>query len=332
VMRFRKLLTDSITEILNKDPQDKDSPVYSLLNNLTPPAIAAAVQAAIQDNTNKSKDEVNNDSSSDSTRSLMMQQVDAAQKKGDWMAAKTLLSLVRQMIKDEIKRQQQMAGRPIVEQPEDSYLIQRLTLATYKSKFPNEKDALLEAQELLLKLNPKTSNDPETLGLWGAVHKRLWELTKDKNFLDEAVRGYERGFYIKNDHYNGINFAFLLNIRASVSKDRAEAIADFVDAQRVRKEVLLICNEWLEHNLIPDKEKVPETAITDYLKSWYWVQATIGEAYFGLGNEVEAKKALDKAYEKAPEDWMKVSTEEQLGKLKMLLDNSPLKFVMNDEQ
>jgi hypothetical protein len=44
-----------------------------------------------------------------------------------------------------------------------------------------------------------------------------------------------------------------------------------------------------------------------------WVKATLGEACFGLGNEVEAQKALDEAYEKAPAAWMKQSTEEQMG-------------------
>jgi len=35
---------------------------------------------------------------------------------------------------------------------------------------------LLEARTLLEGLSPKSSTDPETLGLWGAIHKRLFEL------------------------------------------------------------------------------------------------------------------------------------------------------------
>jgi tetratricopeptide (TPR) repeat protein len=340
VMRFRKLLTDSITEILKKDPQDKDSPVYSLLHNLTPPAIAAAVQAAIQDTGNKGKvdfdesfdkDKENDlEKKADPTHSFLMQQVDEAQKKGDWRGAKTLLSLVRQMIKDEIKKQQELAQKELVEQPEDAYLLQRLALITYKAKSPNEHKALLEAQELLVQLNPSTSNDPETLGLWGAVHKRLWETTKDHKWLDEAIRGYERGFYIKNDYYNGINFAFLLNLRAAQEDDHAEAITDFVEAKRIRKEVLSICEKWLIENPAPS-DKVPESAINGYLKSWYWVKATMGEAFVGLGNEVEAQKALNEAFAKAPEEWMRQSTEEQLGKLRPLFENSPLKFIMSED-
>ena len=83
------------------------------------------------------------------------------------------------------------------------------------------------------------------------MHKRLWEITKSGAFLDEAVRAYERGFYLRNDYYNGINFAFLLNVRAANAVDPADAIADFVLARRVRKEVLTICEDWLASNPAP---------------------------------------------------------------------------------
>jgi tetratricopeptide (TPR) repeat protein len=215
----------------------------------------------------------------------------------------------------------------MVEQQEDPYLLQRLALVTYKSKSPTEEAALLEAHQLLNILNPNTSNDTETLGLWGAVHKRLWELKKDMSFLDEAVRAYERGFYIRNDYYNGINYAFLLNVRADQAVDRAEAIADFVQARRVRKEVLVICEQWLKDNPIPDKESIPSGAITGYLKNWYWTKATIGEAYVGLGDENKARQTLEEANERAPEAWMKQSSAEQLSKLRPLLENSPLMYI-----
>ena len=63
---------------------------------------------------------------------------------------------------------------------------------------------------------------------------------------DEAVRSYERGFYLRNDYYNGINLAYLLNVRSANTATPAEAIADFVQAQRVRREVIEICQELLK--------------------------------------------------------------------------------------
>ena len=65
------------------------------------------------------------------------------------------------------------------------------------------------------------------------------------------------------------------------------------------------------------------------LNSWYWVKATMGEAYVGLGEESKAIQELEEAYTKAPETWMKSSTEEQLNKLRPLLQNSPLGMIKN---
>jgi tetratricopeptide repeat protein len=105
---------------------------------------------------------------------------------------------------------------------EDPYIIQRLALATYKSKHPTSEQAFQDARDLLSLLDAKVSNGTETLGLWGSVHKRMWDKTKNRSYLDQAIRGYERGFYLRNDFYNGINYAFLLNERAVNSADLAE--------------------------------------------------------------------------------------------------------------
>ena len=48
VERFRQALTDAIVEIYNEDPRRRDSPVYTFLNDLTPPALAEALQAVAQ--------------------------------------------------------------------------------------------------------------------------------------------------------------------------------------------------------------------------------------------------------------------------------------------
>jgi hypothetical protein len=324
VMRFRELLTQAVVEIIGKDPRPKDSPVYTFLNDLNPPALAAAVQAAVQSavlsdspdaaaKAEPAPEAEQEKAASKATHSLLMQQVDEAQKKGDFVTAKSLLSLVRQMMKAEAPAR-----------PEDPYIIQRLALITYKSKYPSEEAALKEARDLLAALNPDTSNDTETLGLWGSVHKRLWDLTKDPANLDVAVRAYERGFYLRNDYYNGINMAYLLNARAGNTSDPAEAIADYVQARRVRKEVLAICEQWLAANPEPHPQSVSAEGVTESLKVRYWVLATMAEAYTGLGDEAKAEQTLKDAYSIATEEWMKDSTREQLGKLKLLLDKSPL--------
>lgn len=334
VMRFRGLLTAAIVEILKKSPRDNDSPVYTFLNGLIPPVIAAAkiaAAAAVKSGEALGKALVAGalpvteaagppageaTPLTTSTHSMLMQQVDEAQKNGDFVAAKNFLSFIRGMMKQEAPTRS-----------EDPYIIQRLALVTYKSKSPSELEALREARDLLIALDPATSNDTETLGLWGAIHKRLGELTGDKSHLDEAVRGYERGFFLRNDYYNGINLAYMLNVRAkALAADPAEAIADFVQARRVRMEVLSICEYYLANNPGP-AEGASAQAGLEYQKSKYWVLATMAEAYFGLGDEATGEQRLAEAYAAAPLEWMKKSTQEQLNKLKLLLADSPLKRI-----
>ena len=324
VMRFRQILTEAIVEILKKEPKARrDSPVYTFLADLVPPSLKEAAQAVAAalapqaDAAPTGAPEGGPTPMANATHSLLMQQVDEAQKKGDFTAAKNFLSFIRGMMKAEAP------GRP-----ENPDIIQRLALVTYKSKHPSPEAALQEAHELLATLNPETSNDTETLGLWGSVHKRLWDLTKDPASLDEAIRGYERGFYLRNDYYNGINFAYLLNVRAAHATDPAEAIADFVQARRVRQEVLAICEQWLKSN--PAPQSASAEAVTEYQNGRYWVLATLAEAYIGLGDEAHGQQALDEAFAASSAPWMKESTQEQIGKLKTLLADSPLKHLKTE--
>ena len=53
----------------------------------------------------------------------------------------------------------------------------------------------------------------------------------DRADLEKAIWSSEKAFYLKNDFYNGINLAFLYNVRASCPKV-ADAVTDFVLAQR----------------------------------------------------------------------------------------------------
>ena len=164
-------------------------------------------------------------------------------------------------------------------------------------------------------LEPFASNNAETLGIWGAIHKRLFDITKDRSDLDTAISAYEKGYKLLNDYYNGINWAYLLNLRATLTKDRAEAITDFMLARRTREDVLKVAAaKLLELANIKDVENKDDR---------YWILATQAEAWIGLGNEVEADKCLQQA-EAYADDWMRDSTKQQIDALKVLLKNSPL--------
>ncbi len=321
VMRFRKVLTEAVTEIVARQPPAEDSPVYTFIKGLTPPIRDLAVRLSrglnpdgiteIRGGTDPFAlsliDELMSDSSrtqnEPETYSGLMQKVEQAEVKGEFTTAKTLLASVREMLK---------AGDP--NRPEDPTLIQRQARATYKSNDPDRVKACLDAIEILKELNPETSNDTETLSLWGAIHKHAWNATLNRAYLDRSVRAYSRGFHLRNDYNNGINYAFLLNIRAAHFKSKAEAIADFVEARRVREEVLTICEPLLENDDLSKADK-------------YWVRATMAEAYVGLEDNEKANQKVKEANAFAPAPWMKESTENQLAKLKVFLADSPLKHL-----
>jgi hypothetical protein len=147
-------------------------------------------------------------------------------------------------------------------------------------------------------------------------------LTGDRSQLDEAVRGYRRGFRLRNDYYNGINFAYLLNVRAANAASRAEAVADFVQAARIRREVIDVCKGEMKGGGPPGAERK------------YWVLATWAEALLGTGDEEGARQKFEEACAFIPDPeenkWMRESTEEQMGKLRALLTDSPLKYVKAD--
>lgn len=92
--------------------------------------------------------------------------------------------------------------------------------------------ALNEAMQILPEQQPSTCNNGGSLCLWGAVHKKLFEITKDPTQLDVAIAAYERGSYLLGDRYNGINLACLLEVCASLANNHADAITDYVMAWR----------------------------------------------------------------------------------------------------
>jgi len=210
--------------------------------------------------------------------------------------------------------------------PDDSYISQQLALATYKGEKPDKVTALNEAKIILSKLDPDNTHDAETLGLWGAIHKRLWQHdSTNRTHLENAIHAYERGFYLRNDYYNGVNYAYLLNIRATLSDMAlADAVTDWVTAQRVRHQVINICKKLLnkvESEAAEDKQ-------AEFLQGDdYWIVATLWEAYVGIGDIANATKWEKEARERAREEWMIKSTEPQIASLKESLTKSPLKYL-----
>jgi hypothetical protein len=293
-VRMKGALKAAILTIL--DNPTKDSPVYTFFADLEPPMRKILAQAVAQAAPAASFSPAAappsaGDAATTQTVSELLKQADAALNSSDFITAKSLLKVVRGIA------------------PKDPFVAQKLALATYKSKSPTPIQALEDACAILSELKPETSTDTETLGLWGAVHKRVWDLTGQRANLDGAIFGYEKGFSLKNDYWNGINLAFLYNVRAAASTGR-DAIADQVLAERTRRQVLAICEAVLDG----------ETA-GGPLPEKYWLFATMAEAWLGLGEKQKADDYLAKAsaIASARPKWMLESTQEQLEKLSKLL-------------
>lgn len=308
VQRMRGELTNALKTILAA--KNTDSPVYTFFSDLTPP-VRKQIQKSIEQSSPDAVKLANSQGSSDApmneTAQNLMRKAEAARARSDFELAAVLLNKLRLLA------------------PNDPFVIQRLALATYKSKLPDPVQALEEAKKILGALEPDVSTDVETLGLWGAIHKRLWDLRKDRKDLDISLLAYEKGFYVKNDYYNGINAAYLCNLRASISSG-TEATADVVVARRIRRRVLLICDAWLTEyekrkkqnkDLIEGKDwEQEEKRLTE---EKYWVLATKAEAFVGLGDDVAAQKPFDEAKAMALASYMVESTETQMANLKKLL-------------
>jgi len=249
VLRVKKALTEKLVELAKA--KEVDSPVYLFLPALTRAEVVAARAMAASAAAPSSAP------TDDRSFADLMDSFRRAKEASDWLMAIAFLNRLRTM------------------QPQDPYILQQLALATYKSELPDRAAALSGAKKILEQLSPATSADPETVGLWGAVHKRLWEIGGDRADLDDAISAYERGFVLKKDYYNGINYAFMLDARASRS-DGDEALADRVLAQRIRNRVLEICDNKLKTGGFPPDEA-------------FWIGATKVEALFGLGRGGDAE-------------------------------------------
>ena len=288
VEEFRDKLTQAIKDIMVNGRVD--SPVYTFLPltapSRKPAGLLATAAATVADGVPPA------------SLAALMDGAQEAKAERDFITAKSLLKAARRIA------------------PNDSFVVQQLALVTYKSKLPDEAQALEQARSILLELNPLHSNNAETLGLWGAVHKRMFTLNKQRSDLDAAIFAYEKGYRLLADYYNGINWAFLLNMRASISEP-ADAIADFILARRTRADVAEICKARLDGL----------KASAGTREERYWLLATLAEAALGVGDEAVSADYLAQAATVAAGTWMADSTNEQLPALRAYLADSPLKWI-----
>jgi tetratricopeptide (TPR) repeat protein len=246
---FTKKLKEKVEEVLQNIRVD--SPVYEFLRELKPPEyVLKEIEKAIQ-----KAAPIESPKDNSLTLSELINIAEDARKDGEFKTAKKNYQKALEL------------------DPNNPFLIQRMALATYKSKQPDAETALRDAEKILAPLSPDTITDPETLGLSGAINKRLYDITKDETYLRKAIRFYERGFYIKQDYYNGINVAYLYNVAASVATDKKQALALYYHAKMIREEVIELCNALITSENFNERG------------DGQWIYQTLAEAYKGIGDQ-----------------------------------------------
>ncbi|WP_257008398.1 DUF4071 domain-containing protein [Bacillus sp. FJAT-45350] len=283
VLRFREKLVSTLNTILTN--KEVDSPVYTYLKNLKPPVF---------EDTNEDSSFSSNNEPKETLGSIIESAVNALEK-DEFLTAKSLFQIANSI------------------DPQNDFILHKLALSTYKSKSPSHVEALKEALLIIKPLDLDNTTDPETLGIAGAVFKRLWEELKEVAYLDKSISYYEKGFYIKNDYYNGINLAYLYNVRGSIADDSNNLIADYIIANRVRCKVINICERLYGDANFTDRS------------DQYWIVATLEEAYFGIRDTEKYIEKSEVAKSLSKENWERETTEVQISKIETLLEKSPLK-------
>lgn len=192
----------------------------------------------------------------------------------------------------------------------DNYFVQQLALCTYKDKSINPNIALTDALKIINKLEPENRNttDPETLGITGAIYKRLWQHNNETvEYLDKAIEYYKRGFTINQDYYTGENYALCLDLKSQITEDDEEKIYLKFSAKKTRKEIIEIVTK------LEDDE---DFQIRSDLK---WIYATLSNCYFATDNMEYYSIFYKKFMDLKPEQWEIDSFNESIEQLKKII-------------
>jgi len=248
--RCVKELTELLLKI--KETKNIDSPLYEYLQNVNPPELSKdEFEDIVRDLAEKEKHIF-----------AIMEQAKKSMEISDFASAAKLWEKALTMI------------------PQEPYFIQQLALSTYKSKEPSVGVALIDALNIIGEL-PET-NDPETLGIKGAIYKNLYFHDKDIENLNRAIEYYGKGFMVRNDYYTGENYALCLNIKSQIIDDSEEIIYLKYEAKKSRENIL----KSLEKNIEDDdfENRIDKK----------WIYASLANCCFALGLDIKAKEYEDK--------------------------------------
>ncbi|WP_104400237.1 TRAFs-binding domain-containing protein [Vibrio penaeicida] len=260
--RCKQHLIELITTVTEQN--QVDSPLYEFINDIKPPILPKSEYVQLID--------------------------DLAEKE------KLLFALVEkatQMMRSNNFEQAvkfwEKASNSSVSEP---YFIQQWALSRYKSN-PQDITALIDALTIISKLTPdnQSTNDPETLGITGAIYKNMWWVTKEASSLDRAIEYYGKCFKITDDYYNGENYALCLDEKALNTQHDEEETYCCYEAKQTRKRI------------IGNLTDLVEVGDFDNRLDKKWIYASLSNCYFALKDTTEASKYEQFFIKESPLDW-----------------------------
>ena len=180
----------------------------------------------------------------------------------------------------------------------------KLALYTHKDPDSPVDERIEKSFEILRKYaNLDKTDDPETLANAGGIHKFRWRVYGQHDDLEAAHRYYDRAYRQgMGDGYPAINAAYLLDLLAA-DRDDAAAAEQRQKAGGIREEIIATLADEAKKN------------------SNYWLEVTLAEAHFGLGQFDLAKPYLAAAGKREDQpEWRLEATTRQLASLARILE------------
>jgi predicted acylesterase/phospholipase RssA/tetratricopeptide (TPR) repeat protein len=204
-------------------------------------------------------------------------------------------------------------------------LAQQHALCLYKNPDLPAEERFDRALEILERdCDLANTDNQETLGIAGAVHKYRWYWDGQRKHLERSLHYYRRGYQAGealgpkeyDDGYTAINTAFVLDMLANLEAADAAfsrgsspvAKERWDEARKIRQELVKI---------LPKRPDMPENHEKNLNKQW-WFLVTVAEAFLGLGESSydDATAWLQKAAAlPCVSDWEKESTVRQFASL-----------------
>lgn len=196
------------------------------------------------------------------------------------------------MANGDFVKAEQLWGKLVNKVENENYYIQQRALCRYKSEEPSKQRALTDALLIMEKIEGQP--DTETLGILGAINKRLYEITSDRSYLNSAIDSYKRAWNQYKDYYTGENYATCMFMKSKIEISEELKTHSSVEAKLTYTEIIDIILKSLEDGEVEEL---------------LWKYASLSNSYLALDDHTNAEKYEKLFYDQQPQHWQKETFE-----------------------